>query len=313
MKKIMYLVPAILFFACSQYDPSGGIPQERQREYADALFNQKLYIQAINEYVKLLDLYDLDDNLRADINYKIGNIFYEQVGDYRNAMSFFLKVKYVFRESDLVDEANRKIIASLEWLGRPGEAASVLEETTSSNEPASDSPFERLPGDTVAIIDGKVLTSGDFERLFEYYYNAIPDDQKNEENLRNSKLVFLGDYVKSEVLYNSAKRRSFDTDQEIMDVAFLQKKQLMIEKLMQNDIYVKVNIEESEVEKYYEENKEKLIQRDPDGSENQLSLEDARNIIFQLLYSLQANILRDRLTDQLIEAQNAIVFADKIK
>ncbi len=315
MKKLMYLVPALILISCSQYDPSAGVSKERQRDYASALFNQKLYIQSINEYVKLLENYDLNDDLRANINYTVGNIFFENVGDYRNSLSFYLKIKHVFRESDLVDDANKKIIASLERLGRPDEAAAVLEETVSLNDPApaSDSPFELLPGDTVAVIDGLVLTSGDFERLFEYYYNAIPADQKDPDNLRNDKLAFLRDHVKREVLYNSAKRRSLDEDQEVLEVAYLQKKQLMIEKLLQNDIYAKVIVEDSEIENYYQENKEKLIQRNPDGSQSQLSLDESRAIIFQLLSGQQANILRDQLTDQLIEAQNAKVFADRIK
>lgn len=313
MKKVMYLIPVILLISCSQYDPTAGVSQERQREFASALFNQKLYIQSINEYLKLLENYDLDDNIRANINYTVGNIFFENVGDYRNSLSFFLKVKYVFRESDLVDEANKKIIASLERLGRPGEAAAVLEETTSLNDPAPDSPFQPLPGDTVAVIDGLVLTSGEFQRLFEYFYNAIPADQKDPDNLRNDKLAFLSDHIKREVLYNSAKRGGLDQDQEVLEVAFLQKKQLMIEKLLQNDIYVRVNVEDSEIEKYYQENKDKLMQRNPDGSQQQLSLEESRAIINQLLFSQQVNFLRDQLTDRLIEAQNASVFADRIK
>lgn len=313
MKKVMYLIPVILLISCSQYDPTAGVSLERQREFASALFNQKLYIQSINEYVKLLENYDLDDNLRANINYTVGNIFFDNVGDFRNSLAFFLKVKHVFRESDLVDEANKKIIASLERLGRSDEAAAVLEETTSLNEPAPDSPFQPLPGDTIAVIDGQVLTSGEFDRLFGFFYSAIPADQKDPDNLRNDKLVFLRDHIKREVLYNSARRGGLDLDQEVLEVAFLQKKQLMIEKLLQNDIYVKVTVEESEIEKYYQENKDKLVQRNPDGSQQQLSLEESQPIINQLLYSQQVNMLRDQLTDRLIEAQNAIVFADRIK
>jgi len=79
MKKLMYLVPALILISCSQYDPSAGVSEERQRDYASALFNQKLYIQSINEYVKLLENYDLNDDLRANINYIVGNIFFENV------------------------------------------------------------------------------------------------------------------------------------------------------------------------------------------------------------------------------------------
>lgn len=311
MRHAMVILIPVVMLACSQYDPGSGVPMERQREYAAVLFKQKLYVQSIDEYLRLLDYYKLDDNLRANINYTIGNIFFEQLGDYRNALSFFLKIKHIYRESSLIDDANMKLVASLERLGMSQEASAVLRETASLNE--SDSPFERLPGDTVAIVADVAITSGEFERIFNYYYNSIPDDQRNEDEKRNEKIVFLRDYIKNEVLYNSALRRNIDQEKNVLEVAYLQKKQLIIEQLLQEDIYSKIDIKDSEIENYYRENRDKLTERTADGKQRQMSLEDARDVIYQLLFNQQAVVLKDQLTDRLIEAQNARVFIDKVK
>ena len=279
---------------------------ERQREYANALYNQKLYVQAVSEYIHLLEWYKLDTNLRANITYTVGNIYFDQLEDYRSALSFFLKIKYLFRESALVEDANKRIIACLERLGRSVDAAAVLRETTALTE--SSSLFERLPGDTVAIIAERVLTSGDLDRLFSYYFNSLPPEQRSEEPTRDEKLAFLRDYIKSEVLYNSALRQNLDQKRDVIEVAYLQKKNLIIDKLLEIEVYNKVTVENSEIERYYQENKDKLTARTPDGKLKKLSLQEARDVIYRLLFMQKAKKLNDELTDRLIEAQNARIY-----
>lgn len=311
MKNVIIICLAGILFACSQYQPGADIPMERQEEYAVALFNQKLYLQSILEYNNLLNRYKIDKNQRANINYTMGNICFEQLGDYQNALYYYFKIKYVFQESNLVEDADKKIIACLERLGRPEDAAAVLKGATSLTE--RDSPFERLPGDTVAIIDGEALTTGELDRLFNYLINSLAPEQREEADTRDNKVVFLLDYIKSEVLYNSAKRQALDLDKKVIEVAYLQKKSLMVELLLQNEVYNKINIQDAEIEQYYEQNKEVLVDKSEQGKERQLLLDESRDIIRQLLFTEQAQKLKDQLTDTYIEAQNAQMFMDKVK
>lgn len=311
MKKVIIFSLAGILFACSQYQPGADIPMERQREYANVLFNNQLYFQSVLEYNNLLNRYKLEKNTRANINYKMGNICFEQLGDYQNALYYYFKIKHVFRESNLVDDANKKIIACLERLGRSADAAAVLEEATSLTE--RDSPFERLPGDTVAIVAGEAITTGELDRLFDYFFNSLPLVQREEGKTRENKIAFLRDYIISEVLYNAAKRQNLNQDRKVIEVAYLQKKNLMVELLLQNEVYDKINIKDSEIEQYYKENKEKLVDKSEQGKEKQLSLEESRDIIEQLLFAQQAQMLKDELTDRYIDAQNAQMFIDKVK
>ncbi|KPK89380.1 hypothetical protein AMJ80_09890 [bacterium SM23_31] len=310
-KSIIFCLMAGILFGCSKYQPGEGIPLERQREYASALFNQKLYIQSILEYNNLLNRYKLDKNTRANVNYMIGNIFFDQLGDYQNALYYYYKIKHVFRESNLVDEANKKIVACFERLGRSFEAAAALKDATSLIE--RDSPFERLPGDTVAIVAGDPLTTGELDRFFDYYFNSLLPEERNEGKTREKKLTFLRDYVKSEVLYNTAKRQNLDQDKKVVEVAYLQKKNLMVERLLQNEVYDKINIKDPEIEQYYNDNKDKFVDKSQAGKERQLTLEEATNTIYQLLFTQQAQKLQDQLTDRYIDAQNAQLFIDKVK
>jgi hypothetical protein len=312
MKPIMTLISILLLLGCSSYNPGRNIPIERQREYATALFNQQLYIQSITEYDHLLNWYNVDDETKANINYTIGNIFLEQMGDYSNSLAYYLRVKYLYPKSKVTENNNKKIVACFERLGKPAEAEAFMKGTPTSLS-KSDSPFERIPGDTVAIVAGEIYTIGEIERLFNYYYNTLPVEQRKATPTNDDKLAFLREYIRSEVLYNSAKRQGLDAAKDVTEVAYLLKKDLMVKKLLDNEVYNKVTVTDAEIEKYYSENKDKLKQQTPEGKTKQLTLDESKNIIQQYLILQKGQVLKEQLTDKLIEAQNARVFLDKIK
>jgi len=300
----------LVITACSQTHPGAEVPLDRAREYASALYNQQLYWQAVDEYENILDRYSMGQDIRANLNYQIANIYFEKIGDIPHALSYYLKIRHLYQESSLMDDVNKRVVACLERLGKSTAAAEYLKE--SAEAAGSDSPIASLPGDTLAVIGETVLTTGDFDRLFDYFWTSLPEDQRKEDPTREQKLAFLRDYVKSETLYNSAKRQRLDMDKEVVEVAYLQKKQLMIQKLLENEVNSKIKVEDAEIKNFYNENKDKLSTT-VDGKKKQLSLSEAREYIRQLLVSQKARELQDELTDRLIESQNAKIFADKIQ
>ncbi|MFC1554254.1 tol-pal system YbgF family protein [candidate division KSB1 bacterium] len=314
MKLSVIVLLTALLFSCSQYQPGSDISMEKQSLYASALLNQKLYRQSLVEFEKLLRWYKLDESKRANVNYTMGDIYFTNLSDYQNALAHFLKIKHVFDDSKLMDETNKKIIACLERLGRYSEASQVLKESTGLGETMSeDSPFERVPGDTVAVIDGFVYTSGELDNLFSYYYNALPEDQKGDGPTRDMKINFIRDYIRTEVLYNSAKKQNLDQDQQVLEVAFLQKKTLMVEKLIRNGMEQVIQVAESEIVEYYEANKDKIVETKEDGTQVPATFEAAHNTIHNIIYTQKVQSYKEQLTDRLIQEQNAQIFAEKIK
>ena len=312
MKTKGIILLCMLLTGCSSYNPGRNISQERQKEYAAALYNHQLYIQAITEYSNLLNWYDLDSNTRANINHTIGNIFLEKLNDCTNALAYYMRVKHLYPKNSITEENNKNIVACFERLGRSAEAAEYLKGMPVA-QIKSDSPFERIPGDTVAIVAGEVYTAGEIEKLFNYYYNSLSIEQRKKNPTRDDKLLFLREYIKSEVLYNSAKRQNLDYERDIIEVAHLLKKELMIKKLLDNDVYRKVTVNEAELEKYYEDNKNKYQTRTAQGTIKQLTYDEARDIVLQDLVLEKGKKLKGDLIDRLIEAQNAQVFPQKIQ
>jgi tetratricopeptide (TPR) repeat protein len=311
MKLFTIALCAVMFYSCSPYSPGSDIPQQRQQALADALAERQLYEQAIAEYKLLLERYKLDFNTRAEVNFTIGDILHEQLNDYANALTYFSKIQHLFPESSFIDVTKDRIISCLEKMGRSAEAARLARETESSEE--GESPFEILPGDTIAVVDDKVLTTGEFNRIFNYYYSMLSPDLRGEAPTRDHKLAFLRDYIKSEVLYNSAKRRGIDKSQEFKEMQFLQMRDILIQNLLKIEIYDKIEVGETEIEDYFNKSGDALVQTNPDGTQGKPSLDEARDVIRQILIAQKGRRLQEQLTDRLIEAQDAQIHLSNIK
>jgi len=310
MKKVLLLSLAGLLFACSQTQPGAEAPLENARAYANALYNQQLHWLAVAEYEKILDKYKMDDKNRANITFTIANINFEDIRNYASALSYYLKIKYLYDDEDLREEVNKRIVACLERLGKSSAAAAYLKETTSLK--GEESPLQSLPGDTVAVVGSTVITPADLNRLFRYYRSSLTEEERKKEPTEDDKIEFLLNYVKSEALYNSAVMQRIDEDPEIVEITYLRKKQLVVNKLLQNEVHNKIKISDEEIKVFYNENKSILTITEK-GKKKTPSLDEARDDIRQIIYMQKSQKLQDELTDRLIEAQKARVFSDRIK
>ena len=68
------LFSVLLTMGCSRGQPE--VSGEKVREFANALYNQELYPQALEEYQRYLDHYSMDEKRRANINFIIGNSWF---------------------------------------------------------------------------------------------------------------------------------------------------------------------------------------------------------------------------------------------
>ncbi len=311
MKMLPVIFCTALLYSCSPAVPGADIPLERQRSLADALADQLLYEQAVTEYQIILERYKLDFDTRSEINFTIGEILFDQLNDYSNALAYYSKIQHLFPESTLNSVAQDRIVACLERLGRSAEAMKIVRESEAAAD--EESPFISQQGDTIAVVDGKVLVSGEFNSIFNYYYNLLPAEQRGDAPTREHKLVFLRDYLRNEVLFNSAKRRGLADSQEFKELQFLRMKDLLVQSLLQTEVYNKVTIENSEIEEYYRTSGDILTQANSDGSKSKPTIEEARDFIRQILMNQKSQGIQEQLTDQLIEAQDAQIYLDNVQ
>jgi len=300
------LFAAVLITGCQQ-GKQASVDADKLREYAGDLINKGLYKQAIQEYSRYLDEYNIDSRERANVNYIIASTYFERLKEYDNALAYYLKIKHLYAENSLMPEVNKKIYACLERTGRSEDAQQVLDESVQLD---PSKVRKKRPGAIVARIGNQEITQGDLD----FELSQLPPSLREQLNVRDKKLEFLREYVATELLYNTAKRSGFENDPEVIESAFQAKKSLMVRKLLQDRVAGKVDITESDIELYYQANKDDFAQKDNEGNiiaEKPLS--EVKQQVAQALTQERYQKAYNNLVEKMIRAEDVTFFESRVK
>ena len=279
----------------------------RVREYANALYNRELYSQAIREYERYLEGYRLDDQQSANINFIIGNIYFERLHDYENAMAYFLKVKHVFPESTVMGEVDKRVVACLERLQRSADAKQALDEATSLQPGEIQKP---KPGTVIARIGNREITTGDLA----FHISQLPDYLRSQFQERQAKIEFLRQFIATELFYDAAKRKELDKDKEVIEGSFQAKKNLMVQKYLQEEIAEGLSLKEEDVELFFRANKDQYVEKDDEGNvKRQKTYDEVRQQVAEDYVRDKQQKAYDELLQRMMRAEKVEVFDDLVK
>ncbi|MDZ7316090.1 MAG: hypothetical protein ONB24_08200 [candidate division KSB1 bacterium] len=308
MKK--FLVLSFVFAAMLLSGCGGGkqtVNPDKLREYAGELVNRGLYRQAAAAYEEYLQSGKIDDKERANVNYIIANLYFDRIKDYEEALAYYLKIKHFFPEAGLMSEVNKRIVACLERLDRPTDAQQALSETVQLK---PDTVPTKRPGEVVAEIGGRQITQGDLD----YEISKLPPSVRNQITTPEQKRDFLREYVATELLYDTALRAGLDKDPEVVEGTFQAKKALMVQKLLQDRIAGKVQIEPSDVELYYQAHKDKYVEKDAEGNiVRQKTLDEVRAEVQQELLRSKYQSAYQGLIEKMIIAEGAKFYENRVR
>jgi tetratricopeptide (TPR) repeat protein len=301
---IPILVLSVFLMSCSNGGNSLSMSVEKQKEYANKLKEQGLFKQAVNEFKKLQDRGKLSDKENANISYLIGKIYMDDLNDYQNALAEFTRVKVILPESDLTQEVNTRTIECLERLGKPLDAQREAERLSTINKKA-----EMPKGTVVAKIRDRSITKEDLDneirKLPSYVQEMYKDDSKKAE--------FLKQFIATELMYDSAKRRNFENDKDIVEKTFQAKKSFMVQKLFEEEMKGKLTISESDLKNYYEAHKKDYVEKDKDKKEKQKTYEEAKESVKQAYAMEKEQEIYQQLINQLLQAEKVTIYEDVFK
>ncbi|HEX9652489.1 MAG TPA: hypothetical protein VGA99_02160 [bacterium] len=280
---------------------------QKKRDFANALYNRQLYHQAIAEYNDILHNYDLQPSEAANLNYVIGDIYFERVRDYENALAHYLKIKHLYPDSPLLDEVNKKMVECLERLQRSADAQQALDESTLIEPSAAK---KSRPGEVVAKIGKKSVTTGDLE----FEISQLPPYVKSQLNDKSKKIDFLKQYIATELLYDSAKRKGLEKDKEVIEASFQAKKNFMVQKLLQEEISQNIDVQESEAKLYYDAHKEDYAKKDDKGKViESRPFEEVKTKVMQDYIRKKQQDGYEQLIQRLMQAEAVEIFEDKLQ
>jgi peptidyl-prolyl cis-trans isomerase C len=296
----------LLLFAFSCSKSPQNLPANRVREFANVLYNRELYKQAVAEYERYLHDYPLDEREQANVTYTIANIYFDRERDYESALAYYLRVRELYPKSELIDDADKRIVECLERLQRSADAQQALEESTFLDK---SQVTEKRPGEVIAKIGNREITTGDLE----FEMKRLPPYVQAQVKDKNKRIEFLRQYIATELLYDTARRKGLEKDPEVVEGAFQAKKSMMVQKLLQQEIAEKIDFQESDIELYYRANLSRYTKTDSSGKSQQLSFAEVKSQVTQDYIRDKQQEKYNELVDRMMRAESVVIYEDKVK
>jgi len=305
--KLNILCALILLTACGQNAQHPGADADQRLNLAHTFYNNQLFEAAIHEYEAYLAAFPVDVNKRANIIYQIANIYFERLNDYDKALENYLRIKYLYPQSNLQGEVGKKIVDCLERLERSQDAQRLLEKETALKPQEVE---ESRPGEVIAKIGKREITQGDID----FEINQLPPYLQSQFDTKEKKLAFVRQYVAEALLYDSAKRQNLDQDKEIIAGTFRAKKQLMAQKVLQDELKKMIDIKQADVELYYKANRDKYTEKDEKGKvTRQKSFQECAQEVAQDMFMEKQQDAYKQLIDRLMKAENVTLYEKRLK
>ncbi len=109
-------------------------------------------------------------------------------------------------------------------------------------------------GQTVAEVNGAVITTGDFKKEVE----NLPPYLQPMAQTPEGKKELLDTMIIREIILQQAKKDGLDKSQEIADKLEELKKRVIIEAFLKKKVETQTNISDADLQKFYDQNKDKL-------------------------------------------------------
>ena len=223
------------------------------RELANKLKSVGMAEEAIKQYENYFNTAQVDKRTRSNLAYTLGKLYLEE-GNYERALSWFYRVDMIDPETPLKSEVGSKIVHCLETLEKFHAAEYALEARSSLDE---NQEGELKGGKVVAEIGNRKITLREVDEALD----ALPPWMKEQFKGSEKKLEFMKKYVADELFYRKAKKLEYNKDGELRKKTADFMKQLMINKILEDEIKDKITVAEDDLKNYFKANQDRYKER----------------------------------------------------
>jgi hypothetical protein len=297
-----------------------ALSPEQVKQLASRLAERNLYARAAKVWQDYLDLNKLPEQEHARILFQIGTLF-EKAGSYAEAIEYYYRSEAVAKISEIEPQINAHIKNCFEKLGMFSALRYELMDRTSFNK-------GKNAGDKiVAEIGAEKITEADLGALIEaaienqltpmaaFMTTEQLYEQKNKilEQYHNpsAKQQFLQSWLTQEVLYRQGLKEDLIKKPETKRLIEELTRSVLSQQLMNAELAGKINITETDLQTYYEANKEKYIEpaneEDPNSTERQKSFDEVRDQVTSELMGRKSQDVQQSFIKQLMDKYNVII------
>lgn len=251
------ILATLILYSGSKKGTSSTYPLIKEgsihRELANKLKSVGIAEEAIKEYENYFNTAELDKRTRSNLAYTLGKLYMEE-GKYEKALSWLYRVDMIDPDTPLKSEVGSKVVHCLETLGKFHAAEYALEARSSLSENQGE---EVKGGKVIAEIGSRKITLREVDEALD----ELPPWIKEQFKRKEKKVEFMKKYVADELFYRKAKKVEYDKDGEIRKKTANFMKQLMINKVLEEEIKDKITIEEDDLKNYFKANRDLYKER----------------------------------------------------
>ena len=305
---------------------SSSIPTgEELKQLAMKLEKQEINNQAVDTWKEYISATGPDADETAKIWYRIGKI-YQDTGDFDNALNAYYRSESVAKPNDIKNEINRRIQDCLESAGKFAALRYELGDRVGDDRVTGEDNKGITPGSgdkIVAEIGSYKMTREDLDKKIEALIESrisglsryLPPDRinKEKENLlkqyssENGRKAFLEQFIIEEILYRKAREDRLAENQQVMDDLKNIERNFLASKVLENTYTEEIKITETDVNNYYEANKNRYVKKEEDGNEHQYELNEIKDRVALDLMSEKEKDVQKILLSQLREKYNVVL------
>ncbi|MBF0366850.1 MAG: hypothetical protein HQK50_14850 [Oligoflexia bacterium] len=211
--------------------------------------------EAIKYYERFFEVAgkQLDQSSKAKLAFTLGELC-EKSGEYEQALGWYYLVEEFDSSSMYKGDAQKQVVAILERLKKFGAVKYALRQATTIDGNSDDST--KSGGVIIADIGGKKIYLHEIEEELDSLPTQLRDNFSKKEN----KVEFAKKYVAELILYQKGVRLKLDADPKYRRSLERIEKELLVQKVVQDEVVSKVNVSEEDVKNYFTANKDRYVQ-----------------------------------------------------
>jgi len=302
------------------------LSEEKVRDLASKLASRNLYTRAARVWQDYLALAKVPDTERANVLFQVGTLL-EKAGMYEEAIESYYRSEITAKLSELEQQINTHIKDCFERLGKFSALRYELMDRTNFRE------SEKAGSKIVAEIGAEKITEADLDGLIERTIDNqlapmkafMTTEQMNEQKKKileqyknpSAKQEFLQSWLTQQVLYRQALEEGLSEQPEAKGVIEDLVRSTLSQQLMSKELADKINITESDLQTYYQANKDNFIEpadvNDPNSTERQKSFDEVRQQVIAALLSRKRQDVQTDLIEEMMNKYNVIIHTSVFK
>jgi len=219
---------------------------EQHKKLAGELRDTQLFQAAVEEYEKILTFESVDTRTRANINYLIARIYFENIKNYRQAAAYYVRARSLDPEASFANEASKNLIASLEKMGNVIDARRELGAATN---------IDGSPRNQGEVMVAKIGDDPIWLSEIDQQIQALPPEVQKQLVQPAAKTEFVRQYIGMELMYRAALRENYSDDPEILRRLDRLRKELLIDTYVVDRVMPEIKIDTADVRNFYEANR----------------------------------------------------------